>query len=75
MNFDKFFRQATGHGPYPYQTRLAEGNANEFPQLLDIPTGLGWSRDWLLTLRLVQRGFGDTSGNLPARSCTMYALV
>jgi hypothetical protein len=39
MNFDEVFRQATGYGPYPYQTRLAE--AKELPQLLDIPTGLG----------------------------------
>jgi len=38
MNFDQFFRQATGHGPYPYQTRLAEAKATEFPQLLDIGT-------------------------------------
>lgn len=37
-DFDSFFRAATGHDPYPYQIRFAEG---ELPQLLDIPTGLG----------------------------------
>jgi len=43
MTYRDFFIQATGNpnGPYPYQSRLAEAKANEFPQLLDIPTGLG----------------------------------
>jgi len=40
-HYRQLFQQTTGiaQGPYPYQTRLA---CNEdFPQLLDIPTGIG----------------------------------
>jgi CRISPR-associated endonuclease/helicase Cas3 len=38
MNYSDFFQKATGHLPYPYQTQLAQGH---WPNLLDIPTGLG----------------------------------
>ncbi len=40
MDYDEFFRQATGlqTAPYPYQRRLA---VEPWPDLLDIPTGLG----------------------------------
>lgn len=39
MTFEAFFRTAMGGGsPYPYQTRMAE---SDWPELLDIPTGLG----------------------------------
>lgn len=42
MTFDAFFRQATQFpdqaGPFPYQARLAEG---PWPDLLDVPTGMG----------------------------------
>jgi len=40
MNFGDFFSQATGisSGPYDYQQRLAQ---NQWPDLLEIPTGLG----------------------------------
>ena len=41
--FGAFFKQATGKPPYPCQIRLA--TANRFPQLLDIPTGLGKTAD------------------------------
>jgi hypothetical protein len=42
MTFDTFFQTATGEQtPYPYQRRLAEAPPGRFPQLLDIPTGLG----------------------------------
>lgn len=39
--YRKFFIQATGikEGPYPYQIRLATEEV--FPELLDVPTGLG----------------------------------
>ena len=36
--FEKLFERATGHSPFGYQRRLAEG---PWPDLLDIPTGLG----------------------------------
>ena len=40
MTYDAFFREATqlGEAPYPYQQRLA---LEEWPELLDVPTGLG----------------------------------
>lgn len=39
MRFDELFRQATGIAdPYPYQTRLAAG---DWPDVLNVPTGLG----------------------------------
>jgi len=37
-DYAKFFEKATGHSPYPYQTRLSDG---PWPDLLDVPTGLG----------------------------------
>lgn len=39
VTFDDFFKQATGlKEPYDYQRRLAEG---PWPDLLDVPTGMG----------------------------------
>jgi len=38
MQYREFFENATGHAPYPYQQRLAEG---EWPDALNVPTGLG----------------------------------
>nr|MBA2660768.1 CRISPR-associated helicase Cas3' [Lujinxingiaceae bacterium] len=38
MKYDDFFNQATGRAPYPYQRILAE---NPWPDLVDVPTGLG----------------------------------
>ena len=37
-DYSKLFEKATGHRPYPYQTRLAEG---AWPDILEVPTGLG----------------------------------
>ena len=39
MDFSDFFKKTTGFEPYPYQKRLAE--IDEYPSLLNIPTGLG----------------------------------
>ena len=38
-SFESFFKRATGHEPFPYQSRLAL--SPELPQLVDIPTGAG----------------------------------
>lgn len=38
VNFPEFFRVATHRSPFPYQESLAQ---EPWPQLLDIPTGLG----------------------------------
>src|SRR5579883_373145 len=37
--FKQFFLTATGVNPYSYQIRLA--SADPFPEVLDVPTGLG----------------------------------
>ena len=37
--FQQFFRDATGHLPYPYQERLAL--SDNFPEVIEVPTGLG----------------------------------
>lgn len=43
--FQREFAALTGHGPYPWQTRLylafTCGEHRDFPDALDIPTGLG----------------------------------
>ena len=43
MNFDDFFKTATGNAPYDYQARLAGGDSGTdcHSQLINIPTGLG----------------------------------
>lgn len=38
MQYSELFKNATGHAPFPYQRRLAEG---DWPDVLNIPTGLG----------------------------------
>lgn len=37
--FETWFETATGNKPYPFQVRFAE--ESEFPELVDIPTGMG----------------------------------
>jgi CRISPR-associated helicase Cas3 len=39
MEFEQFFKQATGNDPYDYQSRLAR--ANPWPDVLEAPTGVG----------------------------------
>jgi CRISPR-associated endonuclease/helicase Cas3 len=43
MTFQHFFRSASGHPPYDYQSRLAGSNSGTTcnSQLINIPTGLG----------------------------------
>ncbi len=46
MNFDHFFKAATGYIPFPYQRRLASQNGSEGARpcessLIHVPTGLG----------------------------------
>lgn len=42
MTYNEFFKKVTGNVPYPYQARLGE---EVWPDLLDIPTGLGNSEN------------------------------
>lgn len=47
-NFGQFFLAVTRHEPFPYQGRLAE---NPWPDVPNVPTGLGKSAAVTLTLR------------------------
>lgn len=58
IRFEKFFVQATGNTPYPYQSRLA--TQESLPQLLDIPTGLGKTLA-VVVAWIWRRRFGDQS--------------
>jgi len=37
--FRELFKNATGHSPYPYQEKLAV--SENFPEIIEVPTGLG----------------------------------
>jgi CRISPR-associated endonuclease/helicase Cas3 len=53
--YDAFFKQATGldSGPYDYQRRLAN---EPWPELLDVPTGLGKTAAVVLAWLWKRRG-------------------
>lgn len=51
--FDDFFEAATGHGPYPYQAKLA--CAGDLPDILDVPTGSGKTEAAVLAAYLWRR--------------------
>lgn len=38
ITYSAYFKEATGNSPYPYQARLAAG---DWPDVIDVPTGLG----------------------------------
>jgi len=38
-SFQEFFKAATGHDPYPYQSEFA--TRNELPALVSVPIGCG----------------------------------
>ncbi len=39
QRFGKWFEQAAGHAPYPFQVRFTTGLS--LPELVDVPAGLG----------------------------------
>ncbi len=57
MDFSGFFRQATSHNPYPYQSRLAHEG---LPEVLRVDTGCGKTEaaglSWLWLRRHAARG-------------------
>lgn len=71
MDFRQFFKIATSNHPYPYQQRLA--TENQFPALLEIPTGLGKTAAVLLAW-LWQRQFADPTICQPAPRRLIYCL-
>lgn len=62
-SFEQFFQKATNlPAPYPYQQRLAEG---EWPEVLDIPTGLG--KTAAVTLAWLYRRHEKRETDMPRR--------
>ena len=64
LSFQTFFRQATGHNPYPYQELLAQSDT--LPQLLEVPTGLGKTAAITMTW-LWRRFVGEGVTGRPAK--------
>lgn len=58
---DAVYTRACGHPPYDYQQRLAEG---DWPDLLDIPTGLGKTAAVTLAWA-AKRGWGNPAERRP----------
>ena len=56
QSFDPFFKTATNHDPYPFQKNLA--TCARFPELIDIPTGLG-KTDAVVLAWLWRRRFAE----------------
>lgn len=71
MSYSDFFRQAYGQGavvePYPYQTSVVESRC--WPELLNVPTGLGKTAAVTLAW-LYKRGWeaGGSRGEIDSRS-------
>lgn len=57
MDFDSFFKQATGFPPYPYQERLA--TQGSLPHVLSVPTGVGKTAAAALAWLYRRRYAGD----------------
>jgi CRISPR-associated endonuclease/helicase Cas3 len=75
MEFEAFFKRATGNAPFPYQRRLATDEI--LPQLLEAPTGAGKTAAvilaWLWRRRCadeaVRQMTPTSSGVLLAHAC------
>jgi CRISPR-associated endonuclease/helicase Cas3 len=69
LTFREFFKEATGHPPFPWQERLFEEFlARRFPNFLDIPTGLGKTSIiaiWLFAL--AEHARAGTAAGFPRR--------
>jgi CRISPR-associated endonuclease/helicase Cas3 len=66
VRFEEFFFRATGKTPFPYQVRLATGD--EFPSLLQAPTGSGKTAAVVLAWLWRRRFAGEqTRGMTPRR--------
>ena len=75
--FRNWFHQATGHFPYPYQTRLA--TEGDMPALLHVPTGLGKTAAailaWLWRRREAADGVGARTPRRLVYCLPMRVLV
>ncbi|MDD3978016.1 MAG: CRISPR-associated helicase Cas3' [Methanomicrobium sp.] len=65
--YQQFFRDATGHLPYPYQEKLA--TSDNFPEVIEVPTGLG-KTDAIILAWIWRRRFdprNDVRNSTPRR--------
>jgi CRISPR-associated endonuclease/helicase Cas3 len=70
--FSEFLHAVTGHGPFPWQERLAEHVEREgkFPDAITVPTGLGKTTTMLVHLHALARDVhrnGPLGRTLPLR--------
>jgi CRISPR-associated endonuclease/helicase Cas3 len=70
--YPEFFEQLTGHEPYPYQRSLAE---EPWPQILDIPTGLGKTAAVLVAWLWKRLHAEETTGRRIVYCLPMRVLV
>lgn len=65
-DFSELFKSATGNSPYPYQQRLA--TSESFPDIIEVPTGLGKTDaiilGWIWRRRFAER---DIQAKTPRR--------
>ena len=71
MNFRDLFEKATGYDPFPYQLRLADGDA--WPAVLAVPTGLGKTAATILGW-VWRRRFGDEKTRRQTPRRLVYCL-
>lgn len=72
MQFDEFFKAATGTAPYAYQR--AFGTAPVFPDLLEAPTGSGKTATAVLGVRPGEFPLLKSSGLIEARGAALEYL-
>ncbi len=65
MTFADFFEKATKHKPYPWQQRLAD--AEDWPLVLDVPTGAGKTAVILVWLWRLQFASNEVKEATPRR--------
>lgn len=71
MNFRDLFEKATDHDPFPYQIRLAEGDA--WPAVIGVPTGLGKTAATILGW-VWRRRFGEEKTRRQTPRRLVYCL-
>ena len=75
--FGSWFKQATGHDPYPFQIRFACGPV--LPELVDVPTGLGKTAmvvlGWLWRRRFAGEEIGKATPRRLVYCLPMRVLV
>ncbi len=64
MEYPEFFQRATGREPFPFQSRLA---AQPWPEVLEVPTGLGKTAAVTLAWLWKRRGLPSPNFQTPRR--------